>query len=348
MIGFLVYLLLFSMSLGFAPGLQQPKWGRLLPLQPRGIMQVSSNVATNTNEKADNDDKDVMEKATVHKVCDPSGNCKVTLIGTAHLSKHSSEQVDRIIKTVQPDVVAVELDEKRLKRIGFSSIRDLGIEEVVTAADIQIPDDHDDEMENVTIWKYPQTIFNDWGLWIVSQLARRLLTGMYNSASKGVGNEAGAEFIAAIEACKKYGITRLVLADQESFKTIQRTAKLAFATGDFAGFVTRLERANEEEMEKFGEAVLNDLPDRNDEAAALVAMMEALKADTNFRMRLFDRLEQEVPEFTTAFVKERDYIMSEAIRRELERGANHVVGVVGLAHVNGIKKNLEEMLAEMG
>jgi pheromone shutdown protein TraB len=43
-------------------------------------------------------------------------------------------------------------------------------------------------------------------------------------------------------------------------------------------------------------------------------------------------LEVQVPEFTQAFLKERDYIMAQAIRREL-LGANvkQVVGVVGLA-----------------
>jgi pheromone shutdown protein TraB len=127
-------------------------------------------------------------------------------------------------------------------------------------------------------------------------------------------------------------------------------------SGDFFGFLNRLERVNEQELSTLKEQVVADLSnndndkdkdkEKDDESAVTVAMMEALKADTGFRTRLFDRLEREVPEFTTAFVNERDYIMSEAIRRELlEQGADHVVGVVGLAHVRGMKKHLEEMLA---
>ena len=77
-----------------------------------------------------------------------------------------------------------------------------------------------------------------------------------------------------------------------------------------------------------------------------VAMMEALKEDIQFRDRLFQKLEAEVPEFTMAFLKERDYIMSESIRREVmegERDVRHVVGVVGLGHVPGMEANLEAM-----
>jgi pheromone shutdown protein TraB len=69
-----------------------------------------------------------------------------------------------------------------------------------------------------------------------------------------------------------------------------------------------------------------------------VAMVERMKTDTQFRNRLFSRLEQEVPEFTQSFLVERDYIMAEVIRRETD--AKHVVAVVGLAHVPGMAENL--------
>ena len=38
---------------------------------------------------------------------------KITLVGTAHVSKESVEEVKQTIKDLQPDCVAVELDEKR-------------------------------------------------------------------------------------------------------------------------------------------------------------------------------------------------------------------------------------------
>ena len=42
---------------------------------------------------------------------------KITLVGTAHVSKESVEEVKETIKTLQPDCVAVELDEKRADSI---------------------------------------------------------------------------------------------------------------------------------------------------------------------------------------------------------------------------------------
>ena len=42
---------------------------------------------------------------------------KITLVGTAHVSKESVEEVTETIKNIQPDCVAVELDEKRADSI---------------------------------------------------------------------------------------------------------------------------------------------------------------------------------------------------------------------------------------
>ena len=42
---------------------------------------------------------------------------KITLIGTAHVSAESVKEVDETIRALQPDCVAVELDEKRAASI---------------------------------------------------------------------------------------------------------------------------------------------------------------------------------------------------------------------------------------
>ena len=79
-------------------------------------------------------------------------------------------------------------------------------------------------------------------------------------------------------------------------------------------------------------------------------MMERLKEDSEFRNRLFRKLEKEVPEFTQAFLKERDYIMAETIRRELVDSTHvveKVVAVVGLAHVPGMEATLLAMFNNM-
>src|SRR5690625_2442640 len=42
---------------------------------------------------------------------------EIILIGTAHVSKHSAEQVKEVIDAEQPDSVCIELDEQRYKSI---------------------------------------------------------------------------------------------------------------------------------------------------------------------------------------------------------------------------------------
>ncbi len=39
------------------------------------------------------------------------------LIGTAHVSKHSAEQVKEVIASEQPDAVCIELDKQRYKSV---------------------------------------------------------------------------------------------------------------------------------------------------------------------------------------------------------------------------------------
>ena len=58
----------------------------------------------------------------------PSGK-DVVLIGTAHISEDSVTLVRNVIRTVKPDVVMIELDRKRLGRVGDGeSLTELGFE----------------------------------------------------------------------------------------------------------------------------------------------------------------------------------------------------------------------------
>src|SRR5699024_3792652 len=44
---------------------------------------------------------------------------ELILIGTAHVSKHSAEQVKEVIESEQPDAVCIELDEQRLPYVTY-------------------------------------------------------------------------------------------------------------------------------------------------------------------------------------------------------------------------------------
>ena len=272
---------------------------------------------------------------------------QVTLIGTAHLSEKSNEQVKRMIGEIKPNVVMIELDPTRLGRIGIASTDDIDLEVLSTGEVIQIPNKSkkdDDKNENWLLAPLKKAVLD-----VVSRTARALLTGMYNDMSKEMKNDTGGggEFLVAIRSAEECSeTTRLVLGDRSSVTTIRRAAQLAWESGDAIGVLNRLNDSNAEEMKQLEEKVKKENPDIADDRGELqIAVMEALKEDDTFRDRLFHKLEQEVPEFTQAFLKERDYIMSESIIRELNKpDAERIVGVVGLAHVPGMMNRLKSVL----
>lgn len=277
------------------------------------------------------------EDGTVSSWTSPSGQV-VTLIGTAHLSEKSNEQVQQVIQDFRPNVVMVELDKKRLSRIGIKSIDDISLE-VVTSEDIMLPNQPKDP------WYW--LLLNGF-----AQIARKMLTGMYNDMSNEMKNDkgGGGEFKVAIRAAEECGSCRkLVLGDRDSVATIQRAAQLAMESGNPFNVFQKLSEANDQEMQQLEETLRKELGiDDINSGEFKVALIERLKSDTKLRQRLFARLEEEVPEFTQAFISERDYIMSRSIGRELQQDATvqRVVAVVGLAHVPGIQSNLQDMFQE--
>merc|ERR1712078_676331 len=183
---------------------------------------------------------------------------------------------------------------------------------------------------------------------------------MYKSLENDMDQKAGGEFLQAVQSAECCDVCdTVILGDRNSVKTIQRVAELAIESGDFIGVLNRLQAVNEEEMSKLEPKVREELLKQKgqegnddyeiDETEFTKAMMETLKEDEQFRTRLFSKLEQDVPEFTRAFLKERDYLMSESILRELDRRpeeVKNIVGVVGLAHVPGMEKHFKTIFAD--
>jgi hypothetical protein len=280
-------------------------------------------------------------------------NQHITLIGTAHMSKASQDQVEAVIQRVQPNVVLVELDPSRLPRIGIDGVKDIQVSRVVTAAEDVLVDDNSNGGGGLNLVQWWQRTFLD----VFSRVARVWLTSMYDGMrdrhklvrDNPTNGEVipGGEFLVAIrvaEQCK--ACDTIVLGDRSSVFTIQRAAQLAWKSGDALGVFERLKFENDKAMGELRAAevgldcMIN--PSKEDEARLEMAVMEALKNDPMIRESLFRRLEENVPQFTQAFLKERDLIMAESIRRELVRPeVGKVVAVVGLAHVPGIRDNLQ-------
>lgn len=297
--------------------------------------------------------EDEEDENTVVSISNPNTGQIVTLIGTAHMSEKSNQQVQRLIETLQPNAVMIEIDPSRLERLGFDSADDIKVTKVTDSEDIELP--IAPQKTNDGLKGLAQKAF----VGIFSQVARAFLTQMYKSMENGLDQKAGGEFLQAIQSAENCTVCdTVILGDRNSLTTIQRVAELAIESGDFIGVLNRLQGVNTEEMNKLEPQVRIELLKQKgqegnddyelDEMELTTALMETLKEDTQFRTRLFSKLEQDVPEFTQAFLKERDYVMSESIRRELERRPEEVktiVGVVGLAHLPGMEKHFKTVFA---
>lgn len=114
------------------------------------------------------------------------------LIGTAHVSKHSAEQVKEVIEAEQPDSVCVELDEQRYQSITEGSKwREMDIIQVIKEKKASL---------------------------LLMNLA---ISSFQNRMADQFGIKAGQEMIQGIESAKAAG-AKLVLADRNIQITFAR------------------------------------------------------------------------------------------------------------------------------
>ena len=117
---------------------------------------------------------------------------ELILIGTAHVSKKSAEQVKEVIETERPDSVCVELDEQRYKAIMNRNLWK--------------------EMDIFKVIKEKKATFLLMNL-VISSFQKRL--------AKQFGIKPGQEMIQGIESAKETG-AKLVLADRNIQVTFAR------------------------------------------------------------------------------------------------------------------------------
>jgi pheromone shutdown protein TraB len=115
----------------------------------------------------------------------------VRVVGTAHVSQESVEEVERVIDEERPDVVAVELDEGRFRQLKGETPDDL------EAADL---------LEG-------NTVFQFLAYWMLSYVQTRL--------GDQFDVRPGAEMLAAVERSEELGID-VALVDRNIQVTIQR------------------------------------------------------------------------------------------------------------------------------
>lgn len=126
------------------------------------------------------------------------GEGEVILVGTSHVSEKSVEEVERVIDEEEPDIVAVELDEKRYKSIKGDGPDDLDPKDLIRG---------NKPFELLVYW---------------------LLSYLQTKMGDRFGIEPGAEMMAAVDAAEEREIT-LALVDRDINVTVARLwSKMSF------------------------------------------------------------------------------------------------------------------------
>ena len=134
------------------------------------------------------------------------GGRKITLVGTAHVSAQSIEEVTNTIKEIKPDCVAVELDEKRADSIqNEKAFSELDIIKVIREGKVFLV------------------------------LANLMLASFQKRMGQNVGVKPGDEMLAAIKTAGEMGIPTSMVD-----RPVQVTLRRAWGKNGFFGKMTLL------------------------------------------------------------------------------------------------------------
>ena len=122
---------------------------------------------------------------------DPDGDGSVTVVGTAHVSERSVDEVEETIERERPDVVAVELDEGRYRQLNGETPEDLDAGDLLKG----------------------NTVFQFLAYWMLSYVQTQL--------GERFDIEPGADMKAAVDVAESLGID-VALVDRDIQTTIQR------------------------------------------------------------------------------------------------------------------------------
>ena len=227
-----------------------------------------------------------------------SGETSYHLVGTAHVSQRSVEEVRAAIATLAPDVVCVELDATRYDALTkASAFRDLDVFKVVR--------------EGRTLYL----------------LAHLALASYQRRIGASLGVKPGAELLAAIDAARAAGIP-VELIDRDINITLKRTWRnlgLWKRSTLLASLIVGFERAKADGEATGGAALDGPITE---------ATIEDLK-EPKALSEMLSELGRLVPQIKAPLIDERDQYLASKLA-DAGAGRRTVVAVVGAAHVPGM------------
>ncbi len=120
-----------------------------------------------------------------------SGEGSITVVGTAHVSQQSVDEVRETVDRERPDIVAVELDDSRYRRMRGETPDDVDPGDVISG----------------------KTVYQFLAYWMLSYVQARL--------GDRFDIEPGADMMAAIESAERHG-SGVALVDRDIQTTVQR------------------------------------------------------------------------------------------------------------------------------
>ena len=300
-----------------------------------------------------------MDVITTTAVCDPTvsvwrrGDRIIYLLGTAHISSVSANLAAELVHDTHPDAVFVELDLKRVGGVplakGTPSSTRLDIE--TTSSDgtstrivVPVPSKSsvvvaDSPAEAAAVTRTPDAPPSGLGirqklLGFGAAAVGNAIRGMYKNIENS-GFQPGDEFVQAIKEGQKIGAA-VVLGDQDVEVTLRRLTE-ALAQTDLNKLIdpdSDLERSMKELLPGGGNGSPEDFKNE------LSSYVETIKTRDNVK-RIMAQLKEVAPALVQVMLTERDAYMSAGL--DTLNDFSVVTAVMGLAHVDGVERNLKSM-----
>ncbi|KAK9906678.1 hypothetical protein WJX75_006000 [Coccomyxa subellipsoidea] len=230
-----------------------------------------------------------------------NNGAEIFLVGTAHVSRNSAEEVRELIRVVKPTSVMVELCEARARRIRASS----QLQEGDFAKDLV------------------QELLRQLGAGgrdLPQQFIKMGMQGFYRLL-KSLGMDPGLEFKVAMEEAELLR-ARIVFGDADQDRTMRRISESLTVQG----LLSMVMGGGLPPAE-----VLDFL--KSNGSGKLSDQVEAMK-NRKMARAMTDYMRKVNPELASALTDERDEYMVKCLQ-QLE---GRIVGVVGLAHLDGIER----------
>jgi len=239
---------------------------------------------------------------------------EVYLLGTAHVSRLSPTKTRKLIDTVRPDGIYIELDEERARRLRRSR---QGSNSTVAS----IPSPTFDVVETLNrLMGDPTKLLGTIQETAVSAFLRR-----FYSAFGRMGFIPGEEFLIAIEEADARGI-ELVMIDRDARETLELLVRAV--SRDAGSVLARFLRGALPEPPHWMSKLMAE-----ESQWSAVDVVDALSREDIREMTRYAR--QVSPLCVETMLDQRDAIMVQRLRAA--RG-DRVVAIVGAAHLDGIER----------